>query len=78
MVAMAPRRTARRMSNEPARLLTQADIARMLNLSISKVSEMSLKGVIPGRLMFGRSVRHERAAVDAWLLAQGGDDGRAA
>lgn len=75
---MAPRKPARRVSNEPARYLTQADIAHLLGLSLSKISEMSLTGQIPGRVMFGRSVRHERAAVDAWLAARGGDDDRAA
>ncbi len=69
-----PRNPVRRVSNEPARYLTQADIAHLLGLSLSKVSEMSLTGEIPGRITFGRSVRHERGAVDAWLAARGGDD----
>ncbi len=79
MVMTASRKPTRRASSEPARYLTQGDIAHVLGLSLSKVGEMSLTGEIPGRVTFGRSVRHERTAVEAWLAQQaGGNDGRAA
>ncbi len=77
MIVTAPCKPARRASSEPARYLTQADIARMLSLSVSKVSAMSLTGVLPGRIEFGRSVRHERNAIERWLAKQGGEESAA-
>jgi len=70
MVATAPRKPARRVSDAPRLYYTQGDIAQMLNLSVSKISEMSLTGVLPGRIEFGRSVRHERGAIERWLEEQ--------
>lgn len=67
------RKGDRHVSDEAKRYYTQADIARMLNLSIAMVSKMSVDGEMPGRIQFGGSVRHERAAIERWLAEKGRD-----
>lgn len=67
---MATQEPNRRESNEPTRYFRLGDIARMLDLSLAKVSHMSNNGEIPGRVTFGRSVRFERSVIEAWLATK--------
>ena len=62
-----PRNAVRRVSDESPRFYTYADIQAITRLSLAEVSHLSLRGVLPGRVEFGRAVRHERAVVDRWL-----------
>jgi len=69
-VTTTPRKPTRRASTEQPRFYSYADIATITQLSLTQISELSLRGEIPGRCEFGRAVRHERAAVDRWLLSK--------
>jgi len=68
-VALA-RKPTRRTSQETPRFYTLNDLAAITMTSLAYTSEMSLKGEIPGRVEFGRAVRHDRDAVDVWLAAK--------
>ena len=64
------RKPTRRTSREVPRFYTLNDLAAITMTSLAYASEMSVKGEIPGRVEFGRAVRHDRDAVDAWLTAK--------
>ncbi len=61
---------------EPSLYLREKEVAQLAGLSKSKVNEMGLAGLIPGRVKFDRAVRYHRAKVLTWLndLARGSDD----
>ncbi len=60
---------------EPSLYLRETDVARLTGLSKSKINEMGLAGLIPGRVKFDRAVRYHRPMVMTWLenLARGDD-----
>jgi len=65
---------------EPSLYLREKEVAQLAGLSKSKINEMGLAGLIPGRVKFDRAVRYHRPMVLAWLndLARGGDGNCAA
>jgi len=51
-----------------ARVLTEPQVAFLAQLSVKTLQRWAAKGLIPGRLdLPGRTVRYDRAAIEAWL-----------
>ena len=60
------------VSTQPS-LLRAEEVARMLNISRSKVFALMASGEIPGVVRIGRSVRVSRLALERWIEQQAGD-----
>jgi len=43
------------------------ELARLLSVSDQTVYQWSSKGMVPGKIKVGRSVRYNRAVVEEWL-----------
>lgn len=69
-------------SQSPTCLLSEAQTADFLKLSIRTLQSWRLRGGGPGFLKLGRAVRYARADLEAWLAASRrrstSDDGSAA
>jgi excisionase family DNA binding protein len=55
-------------------LLTEAELAKLLKVSVRTVRAWREKGTGPPALRLGRGVRYRRRDVDAWLEQQAEDD----
>jgi excisionase family DNA binding protein len=54
-----------------ARTLTDPQVAALAQVSVKTLQRWAAQGLIPGRLSLpGRTVRYDRAAVEAWLSAR--------
>ena len=53
------------------RLLTPAEVARPLNLSVSWLAKARMRGDGPPYVKIGRAVRYSGADVQEWVKAQG-------
>jgi excisionase family DNA binding protein len=50
-------------------LLSQTELARLLDLSIRTISRMNASGKIPKPVRVGRSVRWRRKEIEEWIAA---------
>jgi excisionase family DNA binding protein len=57
---------------EPGELLTEAQVARLLAVSLSTMKRLRASGDGPPFLRIGRAIRYRREDVDAWLRQQKG------
>jgi excisionase family DNA binding protein len=55
-------------------LLTEADLAKLLKVTVRTVRRWRAEGSGPRALKIGRGVRYRRADVDAWLQTKGQDE----
>ena len=50
------------------RLLTENDVADLLNLSVRTLQQWRVSGVGPRFIKIGRAVRYRRPDIDAWVI----------
>jgi len=72
----APHQPAVPMPTDPAiapkpapLLLTAADVAGLLSVSLRTVRRLDITGRLPAPLLIGRAVRWRRAEIASWLAA---------
>ena len=55
-----------------SRLLTQAEVAKLLRVDRSSVSRWTKAGILPDSVRVGpRTIRYEREAIENWLRSGG-------
>jgi excisionase family DNA binding protein len=59
------------MTNDSDALLTEAELAQYLKLSLSTVRRMRYAGTGPAVVWLGARPRYRKSDVDAWLAAGG-------
>jgi len=51
-------------------LLTRKDLSARLRVSLATLDRMTVSGDMPPAIWFGKALRFDPAAVDAWIAAR--------
>ena len=68
-----PVHAAAAAANQPATIpadatvLTQRQVAALAQVSVKTLQRLDSQNLVPGRIVLGRSVRYNRAAIETWL-----------
>jgi len=57
------------VQSQPPLLLTQPDLASLLQVSPRKIRAMTSTGQVPGVIKLGRCIRYRRADIEKWIAS---------